>query len=297
MLHGARDQGGSLLGRMATEKRERKRANRQARLEAALVARHRAQRRRKVLRVGLAVLLGVAFVVLFWFFNRDGDDDTASSTSTTAVTDSTAVGDATTSTTALPGEMLTGPTPCPPAEGAAARVATFAEAPPTCIDPARTYTAVFDTSAGTIRAELDTERTPQTANNFVVLARYKYYDGSRFFRTDTSIGIIQGGGLSNTEEPGYTIADEGSGYTYTPGDLVMARTIQPNSAGAQFFFAVDDSVSALDAQGTYVTFGRVTEGLDVLQAILATNKDDPASGLGGAPDPPVTVNSVRIEEA
>ena len=149
---------------------------------------------------------------------------------------------------------------------------------------------------GTVRARLDTQRTPQTANNFVVLARYKYYDGTRFFRTDTSIGIIQGGGLSNAASPGYTIADEGGTFTYTPGDLVMARTGQPNSAGAQFFFGVDENVSGLDTQGTYVTFGEVTEGLDVLQAILATNVDDPASGLGGAPDPPVTVNSVRIEE-
>jgi cyclophilin family peptidyl-prolyl cis-trans isomerase len=280
---------------MATEKRERKRANRQARLEAALEAQQRAKRKRQVLRLVIGGVIVVLLVLGFWLLSGDdGGDDSASSTTTTATTTPTSE---TTTTTALPGQTITGPTPCPPAEGAAERVGTFAEAPPTCIDPAKTYTAVFDTTAGTIRARLDTERTPQTTNNFVVLARYRYYDGTRFFRTDTSIGIIQGGGLSNTEDPGYTIPDEGGTFTYAPGDLVMARTQQPNSAGAQFFFGVDENVSALDAQGVYVTFGEVTEGLDVLQAILATNVDDPASGLGGAPDPPVTVNSVRIEES
>lgn len=298
MLHGRTGPDGSLLGRMATEKRERKRANRQARLEAALEAQQKAKRKRQVLRISIFVLLGAVFVVGFWLLSGDdgGDDDTAAST-TTASTSSTNPSDTSTTTTGLPGEALTGPTPCPPAEGAAQRVGSFAEAPPMCIDPAKAYTAVFDTTAGTIRARLDTERTPKTTNNFVVLARYKYYDGTRFFRTDTSIGIIQGGGLSNTEDPGYTITDEGGTFTYGPGDLVMARTQQPNSAGAQFFFGVDEAISALDAQGVYVTFGEVTEGLDVLKAILATNVDDPASGLGGAPNPPVTVNSVRIEES
>ncbi|MPY93019.1 MAG: peptidylprolyl isomerase [Acidimicrobiia bacterium] len=284
---------------MATEKRERKRANRQARLEAAIEAQQKAKRRRQVFRITLLVLLGLAFAVVYWLVagRGSGDDEPAPTTTTAAgSTESTAAGE-TTTTTGLPGETLTGATPCPPVEGAPARVGTFAEAPPMCIDPAKTYTAVFDTSAGTIRATLDTGRTPQTTNNFVVLARYRYYDGTRFFRTDPSIGIIQGGGLSNTEDPGYTIPDEGGKFTYAPGDLVMARTIQPNSAGGQFFFGVDDAISGLDAQGTYVTFGQVTEGLDVLAAILATHQADPASNLGGAPSPPVTVNSVRIEES
>ena len=301
MLHGRSGHGGSLLARMATEKRERKRANRQARLAAAIEAQERSKRKKQILRITLLVLLGLGFAFVFWLVSGRGNSDDDASSTTTAVTDTTAVGDTSTTaptTTALPGETLTGATPCPPADGAPERVAQFAEAPPMCIDPAKTYTAVFDTTAGTVKAELDTARTPETTNNFVVLARYGYYDGTRFFRTDPSIGIIQGGGLSNTENPGYTIPDEGGGgFTYSPGDLVMARTQAPDSAGAQYFFAVDDAVSALDAQGTYVTFGEVTEGLDTLEAILATNKADPTSGLGGAPDPPVTVNSVRIEES
>ncbi len=146
---------------------------------------------------------------------------------------------------------------------------------------------------------LDSTNTPGTVNNFVQLAGYSYYNGSQLFRTDTSIGIIQGGAPHTNSAadpgPGFTIPDEGGPYTYKPGQLVMARTDQPNSAGAQFFFTVDDKASSLDAQGTYVVFGTVTKGLDVLQAILATNVD--SGSLGGAPSPAVTVKSVTIGEA
>ena len=86
--------------------------------------------------------------------------------------------------------------------------------------------------------QLDTTRTPGTVNNFVTLSRWKYYDGSSIFRTDTSIDIIQGGGKTNTDSPGYTIPDEGGTFTwsdtggkgpftYQAGDLVMARVGQP----------------------------------------------------------------------
>ena len=92
------------------------------------------------------------------------------------------------------------------------------------------------------------------------------------------------------------IPDEGGKFTYTPGDLVMARSGQPNSAGAQFFFAVDERTANLDGQGTYVTFGKVAEGLDVLQKILATHKAGPTA-TNGEPDPEVTVESIRIEES
>ena len=80
----------------------------------------------------------------------------------------------------------------------------------------------------------------QYVNNFVVLARYHYYDGSAVFRADRSIEILQGGApTTNTASdpgPGYTIADECGPFTYVAGQLVMARTAQPDSAGAQFFF-------------------------------------------------------------
>lgn len=274
---------------MGTTKRQRQKEGRLARLEAARAAQRRAQVRRRIVTVVLAVLafVGLAFAFTAIFADDDGDEVT-----TTDTTDTTPTTDA--------GEFTYGTGECPPEGGADEPKLEFEDAPRQCIDPAKSYTAVFETSEGTVEVALDTERTPGTTNNFVVLARWGYYDGTRIFRTDESIDIIQGGSPhtdDNTDPgPGYTIPDEGGSFTYQPGDLVMARSAAPDSASAQFFFVAGPDASALDAQGTYVTFGRITEGLEVVEAILALNEDDPESGLGGAPSREVVVESVEIVE-
>ena len=208
-------------------------------------------------------------------------------------------------------EFEYGSTPCPAENGSSERTLEFDDAFEQCIDPSATYTAVFDTSEGEITVELDTEATPGTVNNFVALARYHYYDGTELFRTDPSIGIIQGGSPTTQDPadpgPGYQLPDEGfdygllggrgGPYQYEPGDLVMARSAEPDGAGAQFFFGVTEEVSRLDAQGVYVRFGRVVDGLEVLEAILALHQADPADPLGGGPSRTVTVETVTIEES
>lgn len=188
---------------------------------------------------------------------------------------------------------------CAPATGVAEPVLSFDGAPMLCIDPSVPHTAVFDTSQGVVRVALDVADVPGTVNSFVNLARFGYYDDTLVHRSAPSIGILQGGSPhTNTAAdpgPGYTLWDEGTGFTYRPGQLVMARRGEPNSAGAQYFFTVTTDAGLLDGQGTYVVFGEVIEGLDVLTAILASHVDQPGNPLGGAPDPPVTVNSVTIE--
>lgn len=283
---------------MPNEKRQRQDLGRQARLEEQRALERKRQRGRQLKALGilLGALLVVALLISI-FAGDDGDSDVATEGSTTTTEESSD----TTATTAAPEdeEFAYGTTPCP-AEGAEPQT-SFEEPFAQCIDPARSYTATFDTSAGQVVVALDTERTPGTANNFVALARSGYYDDTLLFRTDPSIGIIQGGSPTTDDPsdpgPGYTIPDEGGSFTYQPGQLVMARSQGPDSAGAQFFFAVDEAVSALDAQGTYVVFGEVTEGLDVLEQILASHQDQPDNPLGGAPDPAVTVTSVTITEA
>ncbi len=201
---------------------------------------------------------------------------------------------------APPDEFGSGP--CPPADGSGPRVLDFDGPPPMCLDSSKEYAAVFDTTAGELRIALDTVNTPVTANNFAVLARYRYYDDTLLFRTDPSIGIIQGGSPRTNSPsdpgPGYTIVDEGSGFAYEPGQIVMARTGAPNSAGAQFFFAVNENTALLNSQGTYVVFGRMDEAsLAVAEAILASHVDQPDNPLGGGPDPQVIVNSITIQES
>ena len=195
------------------------------------------------------------------------------------------------------GDYGTGP--CAPTDGAAEPVLDFADAPSLCIDVTASHTAVFDTSQGMVRVMLDAQNTPGTVNNFVNLARFGYYDGTLIHRSDPSIGILQGGSPHTNDAsdpgPGYLIWDEGSGFTYRPGRLAMARTSGPNSADAQFFFTVTDSAALLDGQGTFVVFGEVIEGLDVLVDILDSHLAEPGNDFGGAPDPPVIINSITIE--
>jgi cyclophilin family peptidyl-prolyl cis-trans isomerase len=272
---------------VGTEKRERQKAGRQSRRAEAEVAARKARTRGALVKWGIFGVIVLAIIIGFTVFASNDDDN---DTETVA------------STTTSPPTTTAAPTACPPADGSATQTLEFSAPFEMCIDPAKSYTAVFKTSEGDIRVALDTTKTPNTVNNFVALSRYKYYDGSTIFRTDTSIDIIQGGAPHTNSPsdpgPGYSIPDEGSGFTYAPGQLVMARTAAPNSAGAQFFFVAGDKASALDSQGTYVVFGQADDaGLEVVKSILALNQDNPESNLGGAPSRTVTIESVTIEEA
>jgi cyclophilin family peptidyl-prolyl cis-trans isomerase len=274
---------------VGTAKRERKKEFRRARVEAAQAA----QRRKRRFRLALNfVLFAVVLLAVLIWVSRRGDDE-ADTAGTATTTTASAV-------------------ECPELDGSSEPRLDFPGPPPTCIDPANTYNAVFETSEGTVRFALDTETTPNTTNNFVVLALYHYYDNTQLFRTNTGIAIIQGGSPHTQDNsdpgPGYTIPDEPADgfsedgstgpFTYAAGDLVMARSAGPDSSGAQFFFGVNDAVSALDAQGTYIKFGAVTDGLPVLESILALHQPtDPADPTEGAPSRPVTVTQVIIETA
>ena len=177
---------------------------------------------------------------------------------------------------------------CAPVGRATNPVLGFTAAPALCIDTTIPHTAIFDTSWGVVRVALDVTNTPGTANNFVNLARFGYYDGTLIHRGAPRLGILQGGSPYTNPAidpgPGYTLQDEGTGFTYRPGQLVMARRAGPNSAGAQYLFTVTDDAALLDSEGAHVVFGKVIEGFDILKAIL------PA-----APDPPLVVESVTIK--
>lgn len=285
---------------MGTDKRERQKAGHQARAAAIKREQAAAERRSRVLLYGgIAVLVLVVGVGAAFLANRDSSSSTAASTTTST----TAPEDSLVPPPPEPGATITGSTPCPATDGSATRTTSFAEAPPMCIDTSKTYTATFQTSAGPIAVTLDTSRTPQTTNNFVVLARYKYYDGSAIFRADQSIDIVQGGAPTTNSAsdpgPGYTIPDEGGKFTYVPGQLVMARTSGANSAGAQFFLTGGPKVSSLDTQGTYVVFGTTDDaGTALVTQMLASSVSNPSGGgLGGVPQPAVVIESIEITES
>ena len=129
-----------------------------------------------------------------------------------------------------------------------------------------------------MKAELYPEKAPNTVNNFISLANKGFYDGKIFHRVIPGF-MIQGGcpNGNGMGGPGYQIDGEfaANGFKqndilHTTGVLSMARTMAPNSAGSQFFI-MHDVAPHLDGQ--YAAFGKVIEGIDVVDAIAGTKCD------------------------
>lgn len=181
--------------------------------------------------------------------------------------------------------------PCPPTDGSAERQTEFSEAPPMCIDPSKTYTAVLDTSLGSMTIALDAAAAPKTVNNFVFLARYRYYEGVIFHRIINSF-MCQGGDPTGTGRggPGYRFEDElPAPNSYKIGSVAMANA-GPNTNGSQFFLVSGPSGVGLPPH--YSLFGQITEGLDVLETM-----QNVAADRGDRPEVDVVINSVTITES
>lgn len=290
-------------GPMGTTKRERQKELHRANLDSSRATERRATRIRRTVGIALALLAVVGFAIVV---NMVQDDDPAQ-VATDPGTASTDPIDSETTTPTEPDlverDFAYGATPCPGTN--AERKIDFEDGFADCLDPKKVYTATFKTNLGDVVVQLDTDRTPGTTNNFISLARHHYYDGTLIFRVDTSIDIAQGGSPHTNDNsdpgPGYTITDEGGAFdaggtvgpfTYQPGQLVMARSQGPDSGSAQYFFTLGPNASALDAQGTYVTFGQVTGGFDVLGAILGL--EDPENP--GVPSRLLAVETLTITE-
>ena len=149
-------------------------------------------------------------------------------------------------------------------------------------------------NGGVITLQLDPEAAPNTAANFIELANAGFYDGLIFHRVIEGF-MIQGGDPTGTGMggPGYAIKGEftENGFenklSHTRGVISMARSMNPDSAGSQFFIMHQDG-NFLDGQ--YAAFGIVTDGMDVVDAIAATQTD--------ANDRPVedqVIKSIRVE--
>jgi cyclophilin family peptidyl-prolyl cis-trans isomerase len=269
---------------VGTEKRARQKANRQARLdELAKEQRSQTIRRRALTWGGLVVLFVIAAVLISVLFGGGDDDEQVEAGGSTSVATPTTTGE---------------PLPCPPADGSATPTQAFPAPPPTCIDPAKTYTAEIVTSKGPITVELDPAAAPLAVNNFVYLARYHYFDGTPCHRIIAGF-VVQCGDPtgSGSGGPGYQFADELPTDGYAVGDLAMANS-GPNTNGSQFFIISGDEGAALPPN--YSKFGRVTAGFDTTVAALdAVAGPDPtgAGDPGGVPPTePVSIESVTITE-
>ena len=184
---------------------------------------------------------------------------------------------------------------CPAPDGSSEQRREFDAYPPTCIDVAKTYHAEIETNHGTLVVELDDEQAPVTVNNFVVLARYDYFDDTECHRAIPGF-MVQCGDptATGTGGPGYAFGDElPEAGEYQIGSLAMANS-GPGTNGSQFFIITGPQGEALPPN--YSLFGQVTEGLDTtLPALDALGNDDPASN-GVPPLEPITIESVTITE-
>ena len=182
-------------------------------------------------------------------------------------------------------ENLPGP------DGPGERRTTFDASPPMGIDVEKTYTAEMVTSLGTMTIHLDPIRAPETVNNFVFLARWRYYDGIVFHRVIKGF-MIQGGDPegSGSGGPGYRFKDElPAPGRYELGSLAMANA-GPNTNGSQFF--VITGASGVGLPPSYSLFGKAVSGFEVAQAI-----EQVATGPGDRPLTDVVIESVTITEA
>ncbi len=163
---------------------------------------------------------------------------------------------------------------------------------------------VMSTTMGDIKIELDAAKAPKTVENFLAYVKDKHYDGTIFHRVIADF-MIQGGGYDkdmNERKPVRPpIKNEaGNGLKNTVGTIAMARTSDPHSATAQFFINVKDNAFLDHRDDTpqgfgYAVFGRVVEGMDVVDRIekVKTSTKGPHQDV---PVNPVYIESVRVVE-
>lgn len=163
---------------------------------------------------------------------------------------------------------------------------------------------VFKTNYGDIQIELDFDKAPVTAANFLAYAKSGFYDGTIFHRVIDNF-MIQGGGFASgmqqkpTEKPIQNEAD--NGLSNDIGTLAMARTSDPHSASAQFFINVADNTFLNHKNKTvqgwgYAVFGRVTDGMDVVNRIKQC-KTGYVAGHQDVPLDEVIINSTVVSYA
>ncbi|MFC5469290.1 peptidylprolyl isomerase [Cohnella suwonensis] len=149
-------------------------------------------------------------------------------------------------------------------------------------------------SGKTIKVELYPKVAPNTVNNFISLVKKGFYDGTIFHRVIPNF-MIQGGDPEGTGMggPGYSIAGEftqnrfENNLKHTEGVISMARAQNPNSAGSQFFIMV---APAPTLDGAYAAFGKVTEGMDVVNEIVNV-----PTGANDRPKTPPVMKKVTVD--
>jgi cyclophilin family peptidyl-prolyl cis-trans isomerase/pimeloyl-ACP methyl ester carboxylesterase len=166
--------------------------------------------------------------------------------------------------------------------------------PPMTIDPTKQYTATIVTNKGTMSIQLYADVAPLAVNNFVFLASDHFYDGVPFHRVLTGLlaqtGDPTGSGVGG---PGYTFTDDPvpDNLDYVRGTVAMANR-DPAASGSQFVLCAD---ALHEPSKTFTIFGKVTDGLDVLDTIVAVPRAFGCDGAQSKPTEPVFIISVTVQ--
>jgi cyclophilin family peptidyl-prolyl cis-trans isomerase len=268
-----------------SEKRARQRAAREAKQEAL----QKAAKRRSTIRRGVIVAVVAAVVVAsIYLITRHSNSPSTSSTTTTVK-----LTGATTQAAADKAAVAAG---CPASTKTAANTLKWPSAPAMTINTSATYLATVTTTAGTFTITLDASKAPTTVNNFVFLAQQGFYHCVLFHRVIPGF-MDQTGDPTGTGGggPGYTIPDElpakasDPTHQYALGAVAMANTGQPNTGGSQWFVVAGPQGEELP--GNYATFGQVTSGMNVVEAI--NQLGNPNTSANGVP-PKVTQRILSI---
>ena len=277
---------------MGTAKRERKKANRAAKIEREIRQERVESVKRRTLRWGGVVVGGIAVVVIIAAIGGafSGHDTATTTTVEPTDTDDTETDAGTDTDAEWPGD----PADCPPADGSATPQRSFDTYPPKCITDGAEYTAEIVTNKGSLTVRLDAEKAPKAVNSFVTLARYSYFDATECHRIIPGF-VVQCGDptATGTGGPGYSFEDElPAAGEYRIGSLAMANS-GPDTNGSQFFIISGDRGAALPPN--YTLFGEVIEGADdTLVALDAAGNPD---SNGVPPLEEVIIESVRITES
>ena len=284
---------------MASSKREKELARQRAERQAARrkAAEQRKKQRQAIVASIVAVLLIASLAVAAGLTLSGGDDEpvdvagpaateaadpTASTPpgpSPAATTSAAADGDPGCEYVKTEGEEPAREVPLPPTEG---------------VETEKVYDVTLVTNQGDIVFEMDSAEAPCTANNFRSLTHFGYFDDTPCHRLTTEgISVLQCGDPSGTglKGPGYTFADENlEGATYERGTVAMANA-GPGTNGSQFFLVYEDS----SLPPNYTPFGKIVEGLDVLEQIADAGSDE-SNGTGdGKPKLPVQIETLRAK--
>jgi peptidyl-prolyl cis-trans isomerase B (cyclophilin B) len=175
---------------------------------------------------------------------------------------------------------------------------SFTAEPPITIDTKATYTMTLVTSCGSIVIPLEAAKAPHTVNLLTYLANERFYDGSACHRSVSvsSLTVLQCGDPTGTGsgQIGFTIQEENlAGATYPRGTLAMAKTSEKNSTGSQFFLVDKDS----QLPPEYTVAGHISQGLDVLDKLMAVGNDGSNGQGDGAPKQLIFLEKVTVAKS